>query len=76
MNTTKRSKKNELYKLMTPELRKQAVLKTKYSYQYINSILNPNNERYNEQVVQVCEELIAAQNEAFSKINITINRLK
>ena len=76
MNTKKKSKKIELAKLMTPQLRKQAVLKTGYSYQYVNQILNPKDKRYNEQVINVCEALVRAQEDAFNKINVTIKRLK
>lgn len=40
---------------MTAQLRQQVVLKTGYSYRYVCCVIDPNDKRYNEQVVEVCE---------------------
>jgi hypothetical protein len=76
MKDTKVMKKSELAKKMTPELKKQVCLKTGYSYSYIKKILNPTDTRYNQQVVDLCEKLIEAQEKTFNSINITVKRLK
>lgn len=76
MFCTKKEKKIELSKKMTAQLRQQVVLKTGYSYRYVCCVIDPKDKRYNEQVVEVCEKLIAAQEEAFKSINIKIKRLK
>jgi hypothetical protein len=71
---TKQSKKTELAKLMSPDLRKTAAILSGKTRRYVNQVLNVSDKRYNEEIISICEKLVAAKEETINTIKIQIKR--
>jgi hypothetical protein len=76
MNSTKRSKNPDLAKKMTPELRKEVVRLTGFGVRYVNQVLNVNDKRYNQELIDACEQIVAEREAWRSKVSIQIKRIK
>jgi hypothetical protein len=71
---TKEVKNPELSKKMSSDLRKTAAEITGKSKRYVDQVLNPNDKRYNQDIIETCKQLLHAKEKAIHTIKVHIRR--